>query len=726
MKFFLQCLMIGLVSFFFMDTANAQDDNEIQGVFVDDQGRKYPYIQNQLTGKAVRIFPNLNALDFSGGKAIGEGNVEQVARNVLKAVAIFSGVDHDELTLARASETKQGMWIVSFDQEHRGIEVYNARYGVTIGRNNTVLSIGGDFYEVSGFSSQGTVTDHASPVQRSDLDIESAGPIGPTGNVGNDPDPDLQVSPTISKDQVIRDLLGDSEDAAIVAEPELVIFPQMDDNSITYKIGWFASVDDGIDSREVVVDAFSGTTLTTESLVAEASYSREGTVEGLIHPHHDTRRRQLEGFENLKVQAVNVSSGQRVDYDETDTDGDYSLSWTGATATYAVGAELEGEYVRSVTDVDRDNDLDHWFRFSSPTKGTYNWTFDNSIPEDGDQLNIFYHTNKIARWFDDEFFNVRFKVDLVSNSRSVRSNAHAHCRGGSTPKIEFSGHRNSERQSDTIYHEYVHAVIYKMHNRFIGSSGQGRALDEGMADYFACSFLNDSTHEFAGTALYRELNPHSVKKYPRDYNSTSSPYQRGLIPAGACWDLRIDLGQSSADEIIFAALEMDSPRANTFQRFFDNVLLADDDLNGNGTWNWKGCSQGGDKSPHAGEIWEAFGATHGMPSGLLSEDPDCPSSKPKAQQAAVEAAEGAYPNPFNSSVNLRYHLNEPGRVDVAVYSITGQLVRHLLSEDDVQPGSYSVAWDGLSDRGAQVASGMYLVRVKSPSLVKSFKLSLVR
>ena len=147
-------------------------------------------------------------------------------------------------------------------------QVYNARYGVTIGRNNTVLSIGGDFYEVSGFSSQGTVTDHASPVQQSDLDIESAGPIGAIGNVGDNPDPDLQVSPTISKDQVIRDLLGDSKDAAIVDEPELVIFPQVDDNSITYKIGWFASVDDGIDSREVVVDAFSGSTLVKPNALA--------------------------------------------------------------------------------------------------------------------------------------------------------------------------------------------------------------------------------------------------------------------------------------------------------------------------------------------------------------------------------------------------------------------------------------------------------------------------
>ena len=187
------------------------------------------------------------------------------------------------------------------------------------------------------------------------------------------------------------------------------------------------------------------------------------------------------------------------------------------------------------------------------------------------------------------------------------------------------------------------------------------------------------------------------------------------------------MGATKANAIVFAALEMDSPRANTFEEFFDNVLLADDDLYGNGTWNWPGCGHGwGDKSPHAGEIWEAFSDNHGMPSSLLDEDPDCPSSKPVASVAAADTVEGAYPNPFNSSVSLRYRVDEPGRVQVAIYSITGQLVRRLSSQERAVPGLYSVTWDGLSDGGAHVASGVYFVRVKSPSLVKSFKLSLIR
>ena len=68
----------------------------------------------------------------------------------------------------------------------------------------------------------------------------------------------------------------------------------------------------------------------------------------------------------------------------------------------------------------------------------------------------------------------------------------------------------------------------------------------------------------------------------------------------------------------------------------------------------------------------------------------------------------------------------PGRIHVAVYSIAGQIVRRLSSEEVAVPGFYSVTWDGQSDGGAAVASGVYFMHVHSPSLVKSFKLSLVR
>ena len=587
--------------------------------------------------------------------------------------------------------------------------------------------LGGDVYGVAGFPSTGSVTGHGSPVDIGNL--AAVGPVGPVGGVddgGSSSAPDIQVSPSISASQVVSELVGGSEDAEITSHPELMLYPDIGETAITYKVGWVASVSDGEDSREVVIDAFNGTTLAEERLTASATYSRTGVVRGRIHERHDSQPQVLKTIENLKVRAVNIT-GQTVDSDETSSSGLYSMRWSGATGQYNVGLKfLEGEYVRKVSDGDEDP-LNYWGGFSSSTQLTHNWIFPNTTTEELDQINIFYHTNKMARWFDDEFTNIRFKVDLVSNSDRVKRTAHASCEGGSTPKIRFSAHRDSERQSDTIYHEYVHAVMYKLHNRWFGGSGtQGGAMDEGAAYYFAQSYLNTATVHFANSVGVRDLNPSVVKTFPKYFDNGDTDNDRGMIPAGACWDLRIDLGQSDADEIIFAALEMDSPRSTTFQRFFDNVLLADDDINGDGRWTWEGCDDGGNKSPHAGEIWDAFGDAHTMPSGLLDEDPDCSSSKRQAEQVVDRPAEGAYPNPFNSSVTLRYTLRKPGQVEVTIYSITGQLIRRLLSENKTAPGAYSVTWDGLSDRGVQVASGMYLMRVQSPTLVQSFKVSLTR
>lgn len=192
------------------------------------QNRRHLFIMNRLTGKAVRIYPNLNALDFSDGEEIGPENVEQVARRVLDAVEVFSHVDQDKLTLLRVRQSRSGMWLISFEQIHQGFPVYGARYGMTIGRQKTVLSIGGDVYDV-------TMTT------------------------------DLEVQPTITSCQVAKCLLGG--DAEIINNPTLIIYPYVSETEITYILAWVASVDDGGDSRKVVVDAFSGEILVSESLV---------------------------------------------------------------------------------------------------------------------------------------------------------------------------------------------------------------------------------------------------------------------------------------------------------------------------------------------------------------------------------------------------------------------------------------------------------------------------
>ena len=47
-----------------------------------------------------------------------------------------------------------------------------------------------------------------------------------------------------------------------------------------------------------------------------------------------------------------------------------------------------------------------------------------------------------------------------------------------------------------------------------------------------------------------------------------------------------------------------------------------------------------------------------------------------------------------------------------LYNLLGQKVRTLV-EAEMMPGNYQVIWDGKDDRGKDVASGIYLCRLKS-------------
>jgi len=65
-----------------------------------------------------------------------------------------------------------------------------------------------------------------------------------------------------------------------------------------------------------------------------------------------------------------------------------------------------------------------------------------------------------------------------------------------------------------------------------------------------------------------------------------------------------------------------------------------------------------------------------------------------------------YPNPFNSTTHIRYQLPERGTVKLTIYNVLGQQVKTLVNENQ-EPGSYTVAWQGVNDVGVVVGSGVY-------------------
>ena len=84
-----------------------------------------------------------------------------------------------------------------------------------------------------------------------------------------------------------------------------------------------------------------------------------------------------------------------------------------------------------------------------------------------------------------------------------------------------------------------------------------------------------------------------------------------------------------------------------------------------------------------------------------------------------------YPNPFNSSTTLRYHIEEPGRVRLEVFDIQGQKVK-TLAAGGVGPGVYQVEWDGMDASGMPVATGVYLARLQQGTASLVHKMLLLK
>ncbi|HEX5130961.1 MAG TPA: hypothetical protein VFX92_00590 [Candidatus Krumholzibacteria bacterium] len=72
------------------------------------------------------------------------------------------------------------------------------------------------------------------------------------------------------------------------------------------------------------------------------------------------------------------------------------------------------------------------------------------------------------------------------------------------------------------------------------------------------------------------------------------------------------------------------------------------------------------------------------------------------------------PNPFNPETAIRFALPARTTVTASVYSVDGKLVRTLAKERAFNAGPAELRWNGLDDRGASVASGIYFVRVRTP------------
>ena len=73
---------------------------------------------------------------------------------------------------------------------------------------------------------------------------------------------------------------------------------------------------------------------------------------------------------------------------------------------------------------------------------------------------------------------------------------------------------------------------------------------------------------------------------------------------------------------------------------------------------------------------------------------------------------------------MHFSLKEAAATEIAIYSVSGRLVRRLT--EALPSGESSLTWDGRDDRGSRAASGVYFARVQANGEAGKGKLVLVR
>lgn len=84
-----------------------------------------------------------------------------------------------------------------------------------------------------------------------------------------------------------------------------------------------------------------------------------------------------------------------------------------------------------------------------------------------------------------------------------------------------------------------------------------------------------------------------------------------------------------------------------------------------------------------------------------------------------------YPNLFNPDTTILYSLKEAGKISVTIYDLRGRVVKKLHNAYE-NAGVHSVTWNGLNSDDQDVASGVYLIRMKSEDGNHTRKITLMK
>jgi hypothetical protein len=84
-----------------------------------------------------------------------------------------------------------------------------------------------------------------------------------------------------------------------------------------------------------------------------------------------------------------------------------------------------------------------------------------------------------------------------------------------------------------------------------------------------------------------------------------------------------------------------------------------------------------------------------------------------------------FPNPFNPTTTLEFSLLRADRVRLRLFDLRGHLLRTLV-DNQFPVGRHGVTWDGRTEMGEELPSGVYIVRLEAGGRQLTQRVALVR
>ena len=122
------------------------------------------------------------------------------------------------------------------------------------------------------------------------------------------------------------------------------------------------------------------------------------------------------------------------------------------------------------------------------------------------------------------------------------------------------------------------------------------------------------------------------------------------------------------------------------------------------------------ESPYSNSVSTRLGSTSKEIAGADQENNNIPTRYDLSE---------VYPNPFNPSTTIMYELPEISNVSIVIYDMLGRTM--WSSSESAKPaGYYSLKWDGQTNSGNQVTSGIYIISFSTPAYREVQKAVLIR